>query len=71
MYSCKQCGSSADVVEGVLKKTCSCDCGVYMDMGNVRLKGIGTVREKNTIQEVLDLLINFIVSRYKELSGKA
>lgn len=70
MLSCKMCGSPAELVNEKLVKSCACKCGVIMDMGHVKLKGIGSVKEKHKLQEVLDLLIEFIVNKYKELGGK-
>ena len=70
MLKCKECGVFADQLESGFKKNCACECGVIMDMGQVKLKGIGTVKEKNTLQEILDALIDFITKKYKALGGK-
>jgi hypothetical protein len=45
MLKCKECGVVADQLEQGFKKNCACECGVIMDMGHVKLKGLGTIKE--------------------------
>lgn len=71
MYSCKQCGASATMENAVLKKSCECKCGVTMDMGTATLVNFSSLNEKLNAKEMAVALINFIVGRVKELSGKA
>jgi hypothetical protein len=70
MYSCKQCGQSAEVVDGKLLKSCTCQCGVLMDMGTAHLKSFGNLKEKMTLLQQASLLINHIVVRVKKLHGE-
>lgn len=72
MLTCKKCGAPAEQVNNAVVKSCECgsSVGIIMDMGSVKLKGLGNVSEKHSLQEVLDQLVNFILKKYKELSGK-
>lgn len=70
MYSCKQCGAEAGIENEALKKSCDCNCGVYMNMGTATLVSQSSMKGNvSSNREKALAILNKILKHFKRANG--